>query len=60
MSDDTVNENQLDQFGLGPEDAAHDDAGKPRKGESDADTDADSSSVNTFGMGPEDKEQHRS
>jgi hypothetical protein len=58
MSDDTTGENQLDQFGLGPEDEAHDDPGKARKGE--PDTDAADSSVNTFGMGPEDKERHSS
>lgn len=58
MTDDTHGENTLDQFGLGPEDEAHDDAGKPRKGEPDAE--ATDSSVNTFGMGPEDKERHRS
>ncbi|MEO5833075.1 MAG: hypothetical protein ABJA16_09700 [Nakamurella sp.] len=51
-----TSENQLDQFGLGPEDDAHDDTGKPRKGT--AAEEPDDSSVNTYGMGPEDKEQH--
>lgn len=47
-------EDQLDQFGLGPEDAAHDDEGKARKTGQEADGD---SSVNRFGMGPEDLER---
>ncbi|WP_157970648.1 hypothetical protein [Nakamurella deserti] len=58
MTHDTTGENQLDQFGLGPEDEAHDDAGKPRKGE--PAVEGEDSSVNTFGMGPEDKERHHS
>lgn len=49
--------NQLRQFGLGPEDEAHDDSGAPSEGEP---AGADESSVNTVGMGAEDQERHRS
>lgn len=59
MTDDTTAENPLDQFGLGPEDEAHDDSGKPRKVRP-AVEDDDSSSVNNFGLGPEDKERDHS
>lgn len=47
-------ESALDQFGLGPEDEAHDDEGKPRKTTA---GEADDSSVNKYGMGPEDNER---
>ncbi len=50
-------ESKLDQFGLGPEDDAHDDSGKARKGTS-ADHPEKDSSLNTYGLGPEDPERH--